>query len=182
MKSYCWCVIVLVSGVASAGEGKLTPEQAKKLLPEAASIPYKEFANLLEGKKPPTTNQSPTYFVLAYSPPAQPPEGIEKDFNVAGLSADKLTKAMAVSKNRGFASIIQEEYITDCVIESDDRQAKGRVAFNSDAYTGSIHFQAAKVKGDWVIGSFEWPHLKVRFVRGENGNWTQEKLKTQPKE
>jgi hypothetical protein len=88
-----------------------------------------------------------------------------------------LAQALAASKDRGFASVIQEQYITECTCESDDRQAQGRVAFKCDAYTGAINFKAAKVKGDWVIQEFEWPHLGVRFVLGESGNWRQEKIK-----
>jgi hypothetical protein len=180
MKSFLWCAVVLLAGVSAAGadEGKLTPERAKKLLPEAASVPYKDLEALSEGKKLPKANQSPTYFVLTFVPPKELPEGAAKDFDWSlPVNPAKFAAALTLSRDRGFASILQEKYITQCTCESDDRRAQGQIAFKCDAYTGSINFKAAKVKGGWVIREFEWPHLGVRFVRGEGGNWRQEKVK-----
>jgi len=181
MKSIHWCAVILLAGVAAAraDEGKLTPERAKKLLPEAASVPFKAFEALAEGKELPKTNQSPTYFVLTFMPKKKLPEGAAKDFDWGSkpINPAAFARALAVSRDRGFASIIQEQYITECTCQSDDRQAQGRVAFKCDAYSGSINFKAARVKGEWVIREFEWPHLGVRFLRGEGGNWRQEPIK-----
>jgi hypothetical protein len=177
MKPFPLCAVVLLAGVAArADESKLTPERARKLLPEAASLRYKDLEALSEGKELPKANQSPTYFVLTFAPAKELPEGATKDLDLTTNDPAALAKALAVSKDLGFASIIQEKYITECTCESDDRQARGRVAFKCDAYTGSIDFKAAKVKGDWVIPEFEWPHLGVRFTRGDGGNWRQEKV------
>jgi len=181
MNYFTWCIVVLFAGVAAAqaDEGKLTPERARKLLPEAASVPFKALESLSEGKDLPKTNQSPTCFVVTFVPPRELPEGAAKDFDWTRKPINPATfvKALAVSKDRGFASIIQEQYITECTCQSDDRRAQGRVAFKCDAYSGSINFKAARVKGNWQIREFEWPHLGVRFIRGEGGNWRQEKLK-----
>ena len=180
MRFFAWCAVATLAGVtaASAGEGKLSPERAKKLLPEAASVRSKDFEALAEGKELPKANQSPTYFVLTFVPTKDLPEGAAKDFQwTRPVNAAAFARALAVSKDWGFASIIQEQYITECTCESDDRQARGRVAFKCDAYAGAIHFKAAKENGGWVIREFEWPHLGVRFVLGERGNWRQEKIK-----
>src|SRR5262249_11250529 len=118
------------------------------------------------------------YFVLTFVPPKDLPEGTAKDFQwTRPVNPAALARALAVSKDRGFASIIQEQYITECTCKSGGGQAQGRVAVKCDAYTESIYFQAAKVKGDWLIQEFEWPHFGVRFVRGEGRNWKQEKIK-----
>jgi hypothetical protein len=168
----------LISGPgAAADEGKLTPDLARKLLPEPASVSYKDFENLSVGQEVPNANPSPTYFVITFAPPKHLPEGASKDLPLTAAEPAKLGQAMAISRNRGFASIIQQEYITECTCESDSRQARGGVVFKFDAYTGSIHSKAAKLKGGWVIWEFEWPHLGVRFVRDESGNWSQERLK-----
>ena len=181
MKFFAWCAVALLAGVtaARAGEGKLTPQHAKKLLPEAASIRYKDLEAASEGRGLPKANQSPTYFVLTFRPPKELPKGADKDFEwtTNPVNPSAVFKALAASKSRGFASILQESYITECTCESDEQQARGRVAFKCDFYTGSIRFKAAKVKGDWVIREFEWPHLGVRFVRAEGANWKQEKIK-----
>jgi len=181
MRFFAWCAVASLAGAtaAGAGEGKLSPERAKKLLPEAASVRSKDLEALAEGKELPKANQSPTYFVLTFVPPKELPEGAAEDFAWATAPVDPaaFAKALSVSRDRGFSSIIQEQYITECTCESDDRQARGRVAFKCDAYAGAIHFKAAKEKGGWVIREFEWPHLGVRFVLDERGNWRQEKIK-----
>ena len=89
----------------------------------------------------------------------------------------QVIKAMNVSKAKGFASIIQPEYITDCKVESDDDCATGFVVFKRDAYSGSINFKASRVKQAWVIQEFEWPNICVRFKRGNDNNWSQEPVK-----
>jgi hypothetical protein len=181
MKLITGCVVILLSGVAcSQGDSKLTPERAEQLLPEAASIRFKDLEALGQGNALPETNQSPTYFVLTFKPPQPPekrPKDYEKDFAFTSINPAKLAEAITVSKDRGFASIIQPQYITECTCDSDGQQARGRVAFKCDAFSGAIGYKAAKVKGEWMIREFDWPHLGVRFVRGEDGNWNQEKIK-----
>src|SRR5262249_43781471 len=108
MKSFLWCVVVWLAGVsaARADEGKLTPERAKKLLPEAASLPYKDLEALSQGKKLPRTNQSPTYFVLTFVPAKELPEGAAKDFDWSlPVNPARFAAALTLSRDRGFGSI-----------------------------------------------------------------------------
>src|SRR5437588_737449 len=109
MKSFTRCAVVLLVGVAAAraDDGKLTPERAKKLLPEAASVPNKDLEALGEGKKLPKTNQSPTYFVLTFTlkPDEKLPEGAAKDFDwtmrtMRTINPAALADALRVSKDR----------------------------------------------------------------------------------
>jgi hypothetical protein len=158
---------------------RLTPQQARKLLPKAASLRYEDFETGLKKRKLPNANQSPTYFVLTFAPSNELPKDADKDFDWIAdtINPNAVAEALAISKDSGFASIIQERYITECTCESDDQQAQGRVKFKCDLYTGSMSFKATNVKGDWVIREFEWPHLGVRFIRGDDGNWKQDKIR-----
>ncbi len=157
---------------------RLTPQHAKKLLPEAASVRYEDFEAALEKRELPKANQSPTHFVLTFRPPKELPKDADKDFEwtTDTINPNAVAKALTVSKGKGFASIIQEDYIKECTCESDDQKAQGRVRFKCDLYSGCISFKANMVKGQWVIQEFEWPHFGVRFIRGVGENWMQEKI------
>jgi len=179
-------LLALTVGCASSSDRKLTPEQAKRLLPEAASIrvDLDVLANNKGDEPPklPTENQSPTYWVLNFPAtewklPKDAAKNLDIFFRMEAIDPAKVIKAMNVSKAKGFASIIQPEYITDCKVESDDDCATGFVVFKRDAYSGSINFKASRVKQAWVIQEFEWPNICVRFMRGNDNNWSQEPVK-----
>jgi hypothetical protein len=160
-----------------SAEGDLTPEQAKKLLPKAASLSTKGLENLTSEKDLPDKNQSLTYFLLTFRPPRKPAKDVEKDFEWIVRDPAKLVKAVNISRDKGFVSVIQEQYITECTCQTKDNQASGHAKFKCDVYKGSINFKAVRIKGEWVIREFEWPHWKVRFVRGDDGNWKQGHIK-----
>jgi hypothetical protein len=155
-----------VPEMKTSSKGILTPKEAKALLLEAASLLNADFEALVEKRELPKANQSLTYFVLTFQPPKELPKDSDKDFDWSTdtINPDAVAKALTVSNPMGFASIIQDRYITECTCESDDVQARGRVAFKCDLYSGSISFKATKMKGLWVIREFEWPHLGVRFI------------------
>lgn len=119
------------NGQKKSSEGKLTPKEAEALLPEAASLRNADFEALVEKRELPKVNHSPTYFVLTFQPPKELPKDAEKDFEWTTQASkfDAVAKALTVSNRMGFASIIQDRYITECTCEvrffrSDDHNWK----------------------------------------------------------
>ena len=167
-------LLYLTASCAADDQGKLTPNLAKTLLPEAASVSIDDLEKLVKGEKLLKENQSPTYWLLTYKPNGEPfPKDSEKDldlFSGKSFSANKMLDAMKVSKAKKFASVIQPQYITECTVTSEDERATVRAAFKCSEYSGAIDFMAIKRKGEWAIQEFEWPHIGVRFKRGEDGN------------
>lgn len=175
--------IVLTASYAADDQGKLTPSLAKALLPEAASVKGDDLDRLVKGEKPTKENQSPTYWILTYKPNGELfAKDSEKDidlFSGKPVNANKMLEAMNVSKAKNFASVIQPEYITECTVASEDERATGRAAFKCSEYSGAINFVAIKRNGEWTIQEFEWPHIGVRFTRGEDGNWSSEHIENE---
>lgn len=173
-------LIILTASCAADDQGKLTPSLAKKLLPAAASVRSDDLDKLSRGEKPAKENLSPTYWILTYKPNGEPfPKDCEKDldlFSGKPVNANRMLEAMNVSKAKKFASVIQPEYITECTVASEDEQATGRVAFKCSEYSGAINFMAIKRNEEWAIQEFEWPHIGVQFKRGEDGNWSSERI------
>ena len=75
MKRYLFSVVVLMA-LASAGsaqDAKLTVDQAKKLLPQAAGISNADFKALMEDPRPATVkSKSLSLVLLNLKPPAKP--------------------------------------------------------------------------------------------------------------
>jgi hypothetical protein len=80
---------------------------------------------------------------------------------------------MSLSRSKGYVSVIQPQYITDCkVIQVTDQTAEGSVAFNAPLlYVGSVNFEARKHDGTWRIEKLEMPSRKIAVRYGENGMW-----------
>jgi hypothetical protein len=87
-----------------------------------------------------------------------------------------ITAAMGTSKDEGYASFIQPNYITDCTCESTAERAEGVITFKHDLFAGRIPFVAQATKDGWIITEFRLPQYKTRVVRGKDGVWSQEVL------
>jgi len=89
-----------------------------------------------------------------------------------------IAAAMSISKNKGYASFIQPTYITDCTCESTAERAEGVVSFKSKLFEGRVPFVAQATKDGWVITEFRLPQYKTKVIRGKDGVWKQEDLKS----
>lgn len=183
MKQFVFSVFVSIalSSAGNADEPKLTVDQAKKLLPQAAGISNGDFKALLENPREEVIKSKSLSLVLfALKPPAD----IEKDpdaakeFRVLGedLPVSDLTNAMWISKADGYGSFIQPKHITDCTCKSTAERAEGVVTFKSDLFAGRIPFVAEATKDGWVITEFRLPKYKTKVVRGKDGIWKQQAL------
>ncbi|MEZ5941779.1 MAG: hypothetical protein R3C18_10325 [Planctomycetaceae bacterium] len=78
-----------------------------------------------------------------------------------------------MSRSKGYFSIIQPEYITECKItNSTDDAAQGKVTFNAPQLSvGTATFEAKKYMGKWRIEQFLLPSRKISVVLGDDGVW-----------
>ena len=180
MKQHLFSVVVLMalSSAGSAQDAKLTVDLAKKLLPPAAGISNADFEALAKDPRPDVVeSKSLSLVLLALRPPNNP--DADKEFRILGtdLAVSDITQAMWISKDKGYASFIQPNNITECSCESTAERADGVVTFKHDLFTGCIPFVAEATKDGWIITEFRLPQYKTRVVRGKDGVWSQEALK-----
>ncbi len=183
MKHFVISVLALmVLSSAGKAEGvKLTVDQAKELLPQAAGISNADFKALSENPRPDVVeSKSLSLVLLALKPPAIKNPDAAKEFGFlegGTLRVATITEAMWISKDKGYASFIQQKYITDCTCESTAERAEGVVTFKNDLFAGRIAYIAQSTKDGWIITEFRLPQYKIRVVRGKDGVWSQEALK-----
>jgi hypothetical protein len=181
MKQFVFSVFVSIalSAAANADEPKLTVDQAKKLLPEAAGISNADFRALMEDPRPETVkSKSLSLVLLALKPPEKNPDAAKefRFFEDKPRPVSDVLDAMWISKDEGYASILQPKYITDCTCESTAERAEGLVTFQCDLFAGRIPFSAQATKDGWVITEFRLPQYKTKVVRGKDGVWEQQAL------
>jgi hypothetical protein len=171
-------VLLALSSAGSAEDAKLTVDQAKKLLPQAAGISNADFKALSKDPRPDVVESKSLSLVLFALKPLTKNPDAAKEFRVLGndIAVSDITEAMWISKDKGYASFIQPKYITDCTCKSTAERAEGVVTFQSDLFAGRIPFIARATKDSWVITEFRLPLYKTRVVRGKDGNWKQEAL------
>ena len=117
--------------------------------------------------------------LLNLKPPAKKDaEAANKEFRIKGdrIRVSDVFDAMWISKDKGYASFIQPNYVTDCTCESTAERAEGVVSFESKLFAGRIPFVAQKTKDGWVITEFRLAQYKTKVVRGKDGVWSQETL------
>lgn len=92
-------------------------------------------------------------------------EGVPKPSDIAD--------AMSPRRSKGYFSIIQPDYITECIITtSSDETAQGRATFNAPKlYIGTAAFDARKHQGKWRIEKFLLPSRQISIVLGKDGIW-----------
>ena len=181
MKQHFFAVVVLMalSSAGSAQDAKLTVDLAKKLLPQAAGISNADFKALSKDPRPDVVkSKSLSLVLLALRPPKNPDAAKDKEFRILGddITPSDIAQAMWISKDKGYASFIQPNYITECTCESTAERAEGVVTFKSDLFAGRIPFVAQATKDGWIITEFRLPQYKIRVLRGKDGVWSQETL------
>jgi len=173
-------ILVALTATGSAQDGKLTVDQAKKLLPRAAGISNADLRALSEDRRPGAVeSKSLSLVLLTLTPPAMNNAEADKEFR---LFDDKprpvsdVLEAMSISRDEGYASFIQPKYITECTCESTADRAEGVVTFKTDLFAGRIPFVARATKDGWAITEFRLPQYKTRVVLSQGGVWKQEAL------
>lgn len=175
------------SSSTTTNPAKDDPEAAKEiraLIPEAAGGPFKEFEVMAQGSGPPSfdewPNQSISVFTLSWQPPKEKADAAtraacEAEFNYIGDGPPNpagLANAMSRSKSKGYASIIQPEFITDLTCKVDGDTAIGTCSFKAEKlYQGKVDYTARKGDKGWRIVEFRMPASGIRVIRQEDGLW-----------
>ncbi|MFO0877391.1 MAG: hypothetical protein U0840_08445 [Gemmataceae bacterium] len=173
-------VLLALTSVGRGQDAKLTGDQARKLLPAAAGIRNADFEALMKDRKADAVeSKSLSLVILTLRPRGNPDAAMKQEFRMIGeaIKVSDITQAMWVSREQGYASFLQPDYITACTVTSTAERAEGVVTFQSDYFAGRIPFVAKATKGGWVITEFRMPRYKIRVVRGKDGLWSQEALK-----
>ncbi len=171
------------SPAPSVKETKLTVDLAKELLPPAAGIDNADFEEIsIYPRLGVAKSVSLSLALLTLRPPQKPDAAMDEEFRYLGedLHLSDIVKTIWISKNKGYASFIQPEYITACRCESTTERAEGVVTLKSDHFAGSIPFVAQATTDGWIITEFRLPHYKVEVVRDDDGIWNQVALNGAP--
>jgi hypothetical protein len=176
--------LLLAAGTAGAvpqGVTPLTAAQAKALLPEAAGVPadflkrVAEEGTVVTGKVPPN-GHSLTWAILTHAPPREPVKDPEFKFlaeNAVNVGA--VMAAISKSGGKGYGSVIQPEFITDCTCTVKGDTATGVVTFKADkAYQGKVEYTARVKDGKWRVEEFRMPNLKIAVKLGADGKWVKQ--------
>ena len=174
-------------------EAVLDPQEVvdwKKLLSEAASIPLDEFNNLAGDIKGPNTTAvrgEPLSLVLLMLNPFQAAEENEKvrrDFwylTERLVKPSELVAAVTISRNQGYASFLQPEYITNLEAEEAGDTAVGHAGFTvPKLYSGRVEFKASRNNGNWLITEFTLPNYGITLRIDSEGEWQRVVLSTLP--
>lgn len=168
-------IVISLASIAHA-QG-LTPEEANRLIPEAAGLDARTWKAISEAPEPPTVRSFRSYpltalFIL------QPwvhdrTKGAEFCFLGDTLpSPAQLAPGWERSLERDFVSVVQAEDLSEVVVESAGDEAHGTCAFEvKGMYRGKLRFAAARRGGSWALTRVDWPALGLRTRRAEDGSW-----------
>ena len=150
-------------------------ERIKALIPEASSSPIKEWQVIGAASTPPSIekikNQSLSMVLMILLPPAKENETFVLDMKE--VDPAKLAAVLQKSKDRGYGTLLQPEYLTECKCSVERDKAVGSVAFRAEGlYHGKVEFSATRKDGNWRIEEFRLPAFKKQIRLGADGLWT----------
>jgi len=160
---------------------EMTEDDLNSLIIEAAGIPNDEWTKLGTDPGGPSAKLvtgTPLSWLLLTLNPNDLPKGaadVRKDFRILTPKFPKpseLSRVMWISIDKGYASIIQPEYITRTSITTEGETARGTVEFEAKGmYAGSAEFAARHVRGKWQIDDFQLPNYGISIRREADGKW-----------
>lgn len=169
-------------------EGKPNPSQelsaneARELLPEAASLSLTEYSEILQS--PPVSlgeikNQSLTALLLAVDPAWAKEQNSKAEADFRYLTPkgydpvpEMIHAAILGKADADFVSLIQPDSITNCTCDSMGDTAKGHVEYRAgNLYAGSADFTAKRQEDHWKIVAFHLPEFRLKTQRRPDGTW-----------
>ncbi len=160
---------------------ELSSDEAKALIPAAASMSLSEFDQLL--KHTPVRvrdikNQSLTALLLAIDPAYAQDQNPQIRGEFHYLTPDneprirELFGAVMGKQGSRIVSLIQPEYITKCTCITRGDAANGSVSYRAgDVYAGSADFIARRGAEGWQIVEFRLSEYGLVTKRQPDGHW-----------
>jgi hypothetical protein len=150
-------------------------EQIKDLIPEASSSPTKEWQLIGAASAPPSIekikNQSLSLVLMCLPSPTKDNETFVLDMKE--VNPARLVAVLERSKDKGYGTLLQPEYLTECKCTVDRNKAVGTIAFRAEGlYHGKVEFSATRKDGSWRIEEFRLPAFKKQIRLGADGLWT----------
>jgi hypothetical protein len=151
----------------------------KVLIPQAASMTVDEWARVgAPGEVPHVDNmknQPLSLILLSVNSDEMKGEAAGKEFRglTDTLFPDVLAATIMRSKDKGYGTMIQAEFITDITCRVKGNEAMGAVSFRADKlYEGRAEYTARKTRGgDWRVEEFRMPAYKFRVTLQPDGKW-----------
>ena len=89
----------------------------------------------------------------------------------------KLVTAISKSQDKGYGTLLQPEFITECNCRLSGDKATGSVKFHAKGlYHGKAEFTARQRDGSWRIEEFRLPAYGLQVNLGDDGKWKKSDL------
>ncbi|MEZ6094561.1 MAG: protein kinase [Pirellulaceae bacterium] len=160
-------------------DGPLSPEHARSLLPQATSISIEDFEAFQANPTRDTVESKSLSLVLLFIDGNIPTPDEANEFRFLSDGPPKpndLARAMLLSRSEGYVTLLQPDYISNCVVTDGQTSdsARGNVSFTAPGlYSGWVSFEAQKHEGKWRIEKFELPSHKITILLDDDGIWQQ---------
>jgi hypothetical protein len=151
-------------------------ERIKESIPQASSSPIADWQALSAAGGAPKVeamdDQSLSMVLMSLPGASKHKETFESET----IEVKKLASAIYKSEAKGYGTLLQPEFITECKCSVDKDKATGTVSFRAEGlYQGKVEFTARRTNGDWRIEEFRLPGYELRVERGADGKWKMSK-------
>jgi hypothetical protein len=151
-------------------------ERIKESIPLSSSSPIADWQALSTAGGVPKIetmdNQSLSMVLMSLPGSSKHKETFESET----VEVKKLAAAIYKSEAKGYGTLLQPEFITECKCSVDKDKATGTVTFRAEGlYRGKVEFTARRTNSDWRIEEFRLPGYELRVERGADGKWKMSK-------
>lgn len=183
-------MLALVGGLQNvSSKDHLSEAEAKTLIAKASSLSLEEAKKLMTTNPPGKVKNQSLSVVLLHVDPIRAAEEnpkAAKEFRYLTEGYPRpadLAEAMEKSRWKGYVTLVQQGYITDCNVKAKDGVAEGTFSFQADGlYAGSAEFTAKYQDDEWKIVEFRLPNYGIKTVFSEDGLWQQSPIKPERQE
>ncbi len=175
----CGCSSSGTTGGQAQESDAQVAEHIKALIPEASSLPIAQWHPYKEGASIPNIEDMPNQALslVLLSMKQSPKEKETFAFETDEFGAGMLSAWMERSKLKGYATLLQPEFITECTCSVQKDKAEGTLSFRDKGhYHGKVDYTARKTDSGWRIEEFRLSGFQIRVQLEANGRWKMSKM------